>query len=36
MMPDVADHSADVLQPWLVDVAVHPVDAFELKAHVLG
>ena len=36
MMPDVADHSADVLEPWLVDVAVHPVDALQLETDVLG
>ena len=36
MMPDVADHSADVLQPWLVDVAVQPIDALDLEDDMIG
>jgi hypothetical protein len=36
MLREVTDHPADVLQPRLIDVAIHPVDALKLEDDMVG
>ena len=36
MLLEIADHPAHMLQPRLVDVAIHPVDALDLEDDMVG
>ena len=36
MLLEIADHTTHMLQPRLIDVAIHPVDALDLEDDMVG